>query len=209
MRVARLFIILIILFAASFCLCAKKPTQVTPTPAPTTPKPTAKPTATPTVTATPKPTPTPTKIVSAEKVQPYDSTCLGCHDNPKKYARSVPQVFSIPGHINGTAYCIYCHVPNATKMTKEQIIAYVAKFHHQTVYAKEGNCRYCHKTITKAQLNCGLCHENGNLIAIHSPHKVGCKDCHGHNFMRIHLERKPFPPKFPIPEKGGKSGWIR
>ena len=206
MRVAKLFIILTLLFTVSFCLCAQK-AQVTPTPTPTTPKPTA--TATP--TATPKPTPTPTpKVVSAEKVQPYDSTCLGCHDNPKEYARSVPQVFSIPGHVNGSAYCIYCHVPNATKMTKEQIIAYVAKLHHQTEYAKEGNCRYCHKTITKAQLNCGLCHENGNLIAIHSPYKVGCKECHGHDFMRIHLERKPFPPQFPIPEKGETGGgWVK
>ena len=202
MRVAKLLFI-IILFAVLLSLCAQKPAQTTPTPIPTTPTPKATPTPTPT------PKPTPSKVVSAEKVQPYDSTCLGCHDNPKEYARSVPQVFSIPGHVNGTKYCIYCHVPNVTRMTKDQIVSYVAKLHHETKYAKEGNCRYCHKTITKAQLNCGLCHENGNLIAIHTPYKVGCKECHGHDFMRIHLERKPFPPQFPIPEKSEqKSGWV-
>ena len=188
------------------CLCAGKQ-QPSPTP---TPKATPTPTPTPTPKATPTPTPKPTTVTSAEKVKPIDGECLKCHDNPKM-SLAYPQVFSIPGHINGSAYCVYCHVPNVTKMTTQQIDAYIAKLHHETKYAKEGKCDYCHKYAKGPKVKvCGTCHDNGNLIAIHTPYHVGCKACHGNDFMRIHMEKKPFPPQFPIPTNKSvqKSGWI-
>ncbi len=201
MRAIKLFLIFII--ATSLCLCAgQKPAKKTPVPTPT-PTPT-----TPISTPTPKPTPTPTPAVSAGGIKLVDGVCLHCHNKPSKNL-AYPQALSIPGHVNGSAYCIYCHVPNAKKMTRKQIDEYVAEFHHKTKYAQEGNCQYCHKAITNVSV-CGTCHDNGNLIVIHSKYNVGCKACHGYDFMRIHVEKKPFPPKFPIPTKPKEEqkGWI-
>ncbi len=203
MRAHKLFLIFALLIAASFCLCASKAPTPTPTPTPT---PKATPKATPTPTPTPKPK-APTKV-SAEKIRLVDGECLRCHNNPSK-KMAYPQALSIPGHINGTKYCIYCHVPNVTKLSKEQIEEYILKLHHSTVYAKEGKCSYCHKTTVKGPLTCGDCHDNGNLLAIHSPHNVGCEACHGNDFIRIHVEKKPFPPQFPIPtKKEEQKGWV-
>ncbi len=212
MKASKLFLIFIVAFAVSFCLCASKPTPVEKTPA-VTPKPTVTTPAKPTPVATPKPTstPTPEKNVSAEKIKLVDGECLNCHNNPSKKL-VYPQALSIPGHINGSAYCKYCHVPNVTKMTPQQIDEYITELHHKTVYAQKGDCQYCHKAAMseKSIKNCGTCHDNGNLLAIHSPYHVGCKECHGYNFMRIHVEKKPFPPKFPIPPKTEEvqKGWI-
>jgi len=209
MRASKLFLIFIILLTVFLCLCAgQKPAEVKVTPTPVKTTPPAK--VTPTPTPTPKPTPTPSKIVSAGGVKPVDGQCLNCHNNPLK-RMSYPQVFEIPGHINGSAYCKYCHVPNVTKMTQREIDEYITKFHHETKYAQEGNCQFCHKLAKGENIkNCGTCHQNGNLIAIHSPYNVGCKACHGYDFMRIHVEKKPFPPQFPIPQKPKKEqkGWI-
>ncbi len=210
MRASKLFLIFILVFAVSFCLCTAKqaPTEKTPeiTPKPTTPVETKTPVKTP----TPTPTPKPTTEVTAGKVKPVDGECLNCHNDPLK-RQSYPQIYDIPGHVDGSAYCKYCHVPNVTKMTQQEIDAYIAEFHHKTKYAQEGNCQFCHKLAKGEDIKkCGTCHQNGDLIAIHSPYNVGCKDCHGHDFMRIHVEKKPFPPQFPIPQKPKKEqkSWI-
>ncbi len=203
MKAFKLFLIFII--ATSICLCAgkqppaEKTPEITPTPTPTKPTP----------TPTPKPTPTPTPAVSATGVKLIDGECLRCHNNPSKKL-VYPQALDIPGHLNATSYCIYCHVPNVTKMTKEQIDEYITKLHHETKWAKENKCEFCHaKAKGENVKNCGTCHANGNVFAIHSPHNVGCEDCHGHDFIRIHIDKKPFPPQFPIPVKSEeKKGWV-
>ncbi len=205
-------VIFLIFIATTLCLCAGHKTVTAPTPTPIKKAPAVTPTPKLTPTPTPKPTPTPTPVgVSAKGIRLVDGECLRCHNNPSKKL-AYPQALSIPGHVNGSAYCKYCHVPNITKMTPEQIDRYITELHHKTEYAQKGDCQYCHKAAMseKSVKNCGTCHANGNLIAIHSPYNVGCKECHGYDFMRIHVEKKPFPPKFPIPTKPKKEqkGWI-
>jgi len=147
-----------------------------------------------------------TQSIKAATVEPIGGECLGCHYNPK--TQYIPQVNKIPGHLNATKYCIYCHVPGVLHKTRKQIDAYLAALHHNTTWAKKGKCSFCHKTIsTRNMRDCGLCHgypnpvspSNGNVFVIHSPHGVDCQDCHGHNFILIHYYHKPFPPEFPIP----------
>ncbi len=145
--------------------------------------------------------------IKAAVTKPIGGECLGCHYNPK--TQYIPQVDKIPGHLNATKYCIYCHVPNVTHKTRKQIDEYIAELHHNTTWAKEGKCSFCHKTTTENMRDCGACHgypnpvspSNGNVFVIHSPHGVDCQDCHGHVFILIHYYHKPFPPQFPIPVK--------
>ena len=146
------------------------------------------------------------ETVKAAVIKPIGGECLGCHYNPK--TQYIPQVNKIPGHLNATKYCIYCHVPGVLNKTRKQIDAYLAALHHNTTWAKKGDCSFCHRTISTASMkNCGACHgypnpvspSHGNVFVIHSPHNVDCQDCHGHNFILIHYYHKPFPPQFPIP----------
>jgi len=146
------------------------------------------------------------ETVKAATTKPIGGECLGCHYNPK--TQYIPQVDKIPGHLNATKYCIYCHVPGVLNKTRKQIDTYLASLHHNTTWAKEGDCSFCHKTISTANMkDCGACHgypnpvspSHGNVFVIHSPHNVDCQDCHGHVFILIHYYHKPFPPQFPIP----------
>ncbi len=173
------------------------------------------------VVKTPVKTPTPVTINKVNKTssktikaaitnvtKPIGGECLDCHYNPK--TQYIPQVDKIPGHLNATKYCIYCHVPNVKHKTKKQIDQYLAALHHNTTWAKEGKCSLCHKSIsTENMRDCGACHgypnpvspSHGNVFIIHSPKGVDCQDCHGHDFILIHYYHKPFPPQFPIPTK--------
>ncbi len=182
------------------CMCVQtetvKPNTTAPTPTPIS-----------TVSA-PKPVKTPSvnKIEAENATRPIGGECLGCHYNPK--TQYIPQVDKIPGHLNATKYCIYCHVPGVKHKTRKQIDAYIAALHHNTTWAKEDKCSFCHKTIsTENMKDCGACHgypnpvspSHGNVFVIHSPHGVTCQDCHGDNFIAIHYYHIPFPPQFPIP----------
>jgi len=175
-------------------------------------KPTTTPTVTPIkkLTSANKTTNVTAKLnrsVKAAVTEPIGGECLGCHYNPKR--QYIPQVNKIPGHLNATRYCIYCHVPGAINKTRKQIDEYIAELHHNTTWAREGKCSFCHRTTTENMRDCGACHgypnpvspSNGNVFVIHSPHGVNCQDCHGHVFILIHYYHKPFPPQFPIPVK--------
>ncbi len=202
-----LLVFAVISASALMCMCVQTETvktHMTPTPVNTAPAPAETPTPAP-AKALAKATQNAT-ICAAEATRPIGGECLGCHYNPK--TQYIPQVDKIPGHLNATKYCIYCHVPGVLHKTKKQIDACIAAMHHNTTWAKEDKCSYCHKTISTASMkNCGLCHgypnpvepSHGNVFVIHSPHGVDCQDCHGNNFIAIHYYHIAFPPQFPIP----------
>ncbi len=139
------------------------------------------------------PTPKPVQIV---KETPIDDECLACHQNPKRLY--VPQAESIEGHLNASEYCIPCHIKNAMNMSKREIFKILHSFHT----SKYKECGKCHKNFTREELECWRCHSsdpfkpsNGNVFKIHSPRGVGCKDCHGDDFIRIHYKHEIFPEK--------------
>jgi hypothetical protein len=146
----------------------------------------------------PTPTPTRTPIKQVEEV--VGGECLACHYNENRLY--VPQANVVAGHLNGSQYCIYCHVENASKLSEKELFSVLHAFHT----SKYQNCSMCHKTYTKEDVKCGKCHaedpftpSNGNLLEIHSPRNVGCRDCHG-DFMKIHMEKRIFPEYFSFPE---------
>ncbi len=206
-----LLVFAVISASALTCMCVQTETvnqtkiQPTPTPVVKTPTPVATPNAS-------KSSVQAEKVSAAEATRPIGGECLGCHYNPK--TQYIPQVDKIPGHLNATKYCIYCHVPGVLHKTRKQIDEYIAALHHNTTWAKEGKCSYCHRTISTASMrNCGLCHgypnpvepSHGNVFVIHSPHGVDCQDCHGNNFIAIHYYHIPFPPQFPIPNSTSQN----
>ncbi|AEA46760.1 cytochrome c3 family protein [Archaeoglobus veneficus] len=153
------------------------------------------------VVPTPAPQETPEVQSTAAKAEPIDGNCLACHYNAKR--QYIPQVEKISGHLDASEYCIYCHVKNAPELTPEQLFQEVHKLHT----SKYSDCDKCHKTYTKEELACGNCHAGdpfkpsyGNVFEIHSPRNVGCMECHGDDFARIHIDRKPFPAYFSFPE---------
>jgi len=184
----KIFLIsLLLVFSVALALCAQPEVSKTPT-----------------ETATPAPTPVtttpPLQHVKAAKTEPIDGNCLACHYNSNR--QYIPQVNRIQGHLNASEYCIYCHVKNASKLTPKQLFQAVHALHT----SKYKDCNKCHKTYSKAELNCGRCHaanpfeqSNGNVFKIHSPRGVGCKACHGNDFMRIHYDKKVFPAQFSFP----------
>jgi hypothetical protein len=133
------------------------------------------------------------------KAEPVDSSCLACHYNENR--TYVPQADMIAGHLDASEYCIYCHVPNASKIPREELITGLHEL-HKNIYS---NCSICHKTFATEEIKCGNCHaedrlkpSNGNVFVIHTPVNIGCKDCHG-EFIQIHTYGKTFPDKFSFP----------
>ncbi len=188
MRAKIFLIFLLLVFSATLVLCAQP--EISKTPGET-----ATPTPAPTVTATPLP-----HHAKAAEAGPIDGNCLACHYNPDR--QYVPQVDRIKGHLNASGYCVYCHIKNASKLNETQLFQSVHALHT----SKYKDCNRCHRTYSKAELECGRCHaadpfkaSNGNVFKIHSPRGVGCKACHGNDFMRIHYDKKIFPPSFSFP----------
>jgi len=137
--------------------------------------------------------------VEKPKAEPIDGNCLACHYNERR--QYVPQADRIPGHLNASDFCIYCHVKNATELSEREIFEAI-----HPVHAKSRDCSECHRTYTRDELRCGNCHagedmlepSNGNVFEIHSPRGVGCEDCHGRDMIRIHIEGKKFPEYFSL-----------
>jgi len=123
-----------------------------------------------------------------------DVVCENCHLNPKR--QYVPQADKIQGHVNGSAYCIFCHAKG------EDVVKAIGDLHH----ARFKDCIRCHPTFSLKDVRCGKCHgypdpfeeSAGNLLKIHLSRGFGCKDCHGHDFIRIHIQKKKFPERFNI-----------
>jgi hypothetical protein len=100
--------------------------------------------------------------------------CESCHLSGKKY---IPQAYGVEQHVNGTVYCLKCHIID----------------HRVHPINKNVTCEQCHGT-TNPQIPstsvgskvCGECHDypdplkpsDGNLIVIHRPRNVDCKQCH-------------------------------
>ncbi|RLI89314.1 MAG: hypothetical protein DRO98_01340 [Archaeoglobales archaeon] len=187
MRANIFLIAFLLIFAATIALCIQ--TREVP----------EKPQAV--VVPTPAPQKAPQVQAAEAKAKPIDGNCLACHYNTKR--QYVPQVERIPGHIDATEYCIYCHVKNAPQLNEDQLFKAVHALHT----SKYSDCNKCHKTYTREELGCGKCHasdpfkpSNGNVFEIHSPRNVGCMGCHGDDFARIHIDRKPFPEYFSFSE---------
>ncbi|MBE8540050.1 hypothetical protein [Geoglobus acetivorans] len=120
--------------------------------------------------------------------------CENCHLNSKR--QYVPQADKIEGHLDGTKFCQYCHVKG------DDVVRELGNLHH----SKYSDCSKCHVNYDLEKMDCGSCHaypdpfepSNGNLLKIHLSRGVGCKDCHGTDFLRIHQDKKIFPDKFGI-----------
>ncbi|RLI85988.1 MAG: hypothetical protein DRP01_05085 [Archaeoglobales archaeon] len=139
-----------------------------------------------------KPSITPSKTPT--KAEPIDGECLACHKNPKR--QYVPQAEGIDGHKNASRHCIRCHIRDAKNMSEREIFLALHSLHT----SKHKDCKKCHKIYTREELECWRCHSSDpfkpsgcNVFEIHSPRNVGCKDCHGDDFIRIHYEHKIFP----------------
>jgi hypothetical protein len=100
--------------------------------------------------------------------------CESCHLSGKKY---IPQAYEIKQHVEGTLYCLKCHTIDH-------------KIHPINMNV---TCERCHgnknpqiPSISEGSNVCGECHNYpdplkpsyGNLIVIHRPRNVDCKQCH-------------------------------
>ncbi len=126
-----------------------------------------------------------------------DVVCENCHLNPKR--QYVPQADRIQGHVNGSGYCVFCHAKG------EDVVKAIGDLHH----SRFKDCIKCHPTFSPKDIKCGNCHgypdpfkeSGGNLLKIHLSRGFGCKECHGHDFLRIHIQKKKFPERFNISGK--------
>ena len=150
---------------------------------------------TPLPAETPKPEKTPTEMQQLSR-----SECENCHNNPKR--QYVPQAYEVEGHKNAD-YCISCHLKEYLNESKEFLLE---KLHEKHV--TQADCKVCHKEIGKSEWECLNCHGSDpfkpgrNLVDIHRARNVLCEDCHGEDYLRIHLEKKVFPYEIPpIPPK--------
>ncbi|WP_456478256.1 hypothetical protein [Geoglobus ahangari] len=174
---------------ASMCAQpSEKPPEKTPTPLPT-------PVTTPTPTPTPTATPAQEQGSASEVTSEAGPVCENCHLNSKR--QYVPQADKIPGHIDGVKYCQYCHAQG------NDVVNEIADLHH----SKYSDCQRCHKDYDLEKMDCGSCHgypdpfspSGGNLLKIHMDRGVGCQDCHGYDFLRIHQDKVIFPDRFRVP----------
>ncbi len=159
-------------------------------------KPEEKETPVPTPLETPKPqTPVKTPVVPTAR-----SECENCHNNPKR--EYVPQAYRVEGH-KTSDYCISCHLREYLNESKEELLE---RLHEKHVTQAE--CSVCHKEIGKSEWECMNCHgadpfkPGKNLVDIHRARSVLCEDCHGTDYLRIHMDKKIFPQELkPIPPK--------
>ena len=151
----------------------------------------------------PKETPTPKvekEIESVpEEIAPR-SDCENCHNNPKR--EYVPQAYRVEGH-KSSDYCIPCHLRDYLNESKDELLE---RLHEKHV--TRADCEVCHSEIGKSEWECLNCHaadpfEAGkNLVDIHRARNVLCEDCHGTDYLRIHMKKEPFPFELnPIPPK--------
>lgn len=187
-----LFFAIALIVIASMCAQpSEKPPEKTPTPLTTgTPLPTSTPASAPTQTP-------PDQNSDSEYGLPENGgpVCENCHINAKR--QYVPQADKIPGHVDGRDYCQYCHAEG------NDVVREIADLHH----SKYSDCQRCHKDYDLEKMDCGSCHgypdpfspSGGNLLTIHLKRGVGCQDCHGYDFLRIHQEKVIFPDRFRVP----------
>ncbi len=152
-----------------------------------------------TPTATPVVEKTPEVKEKVEKQLPR-SECENCHNNEKR--QYVPQAYKIEGHKNAD-YCISCHLSKYLNESKQKLLE---RLHEKHVTKAE--CTKCHREIGKSEWECLNCHgedpfsPGNNLVDIHRYRGVLCEDCHGSDYLRIHMKKKPFPVELkPIPPK--------
>ncbi len=186
MKLKPYLVLAFILFSAlSFSLCVQETEENGyKVPTPSRERPTATPTSTPAVQM---------NIIGGD--------CLNCHYNQNR--SYVPQADKIAGHLDASDQCIYCHIEQAANITEDELISRIHSLHSE-IY---DDCYTCHKQDLTIKPDCGECHtgedmlqpSDGNVFAIHSPKEVGCKECHGKLFNRIHVENKPFPEEFYFP----------
>ena len=163
-------------------------------------------TPTPEKTAIPEQTPTPstTPEGNVETTSPENGAyvesdggpvCQNCHLNEKR--QYVPQADRISGHVDGVKYCQYCHAEG------NDVVKEIADLHH----SKYSECQKCHTDYDLEKMDCGSCHgypdpfspSSGNLLTIHMKRGVGCQDCHGYDFLKIHQDKVIFPDRFRVP----------
>lgn len=181
-----LIVSLIFISAVAFSLCTQEqePSFEVPTP----------------IETVPKETPTPVETKEEIKVEPLESDCNNCHYNENR--QYVPQADKIENHLDASDFCIYCHVEDASSVSRD---VYINRVHelHKNVYS---DCSICHKTYQTGEIRCGTCHapgdllkpSNGNVFVIHNTANVGCKECHG-EFIPIHSYGETFPDTFSFP----------
>lgn len=102
------------------------------------------------------------------------NVCEECHLSGKKY---VPQAYELRDHAKGGAFCLDCHEIS----------------HNEHPVNESVSCTSCHGEISPSipssgneDSSCSHCHgypdallsSRGNLILIHEPRGINCKDCH-------------------------------
>ncbi len=135
------------------------------------------------------------EVIQREEKSVKKSECENCHLNEKRVY--VPQAYNVEGHKNSD-FCISCHLRNFVgKLDKEGLLL---KLHEKHVVY--GDCRDCHKEIGVSEWECLNCHgkdplsPGDNLVEIHKIRGVLCENCHGSNFIDIHINKTKFP--FPL-----------
>ncbi len=184
------FAIALVLIASMCAQPSEKVAESTPTPSAT-----QTPVNTPTPSATPAQTPPEKPGSESTGFSESGPVCENCHLNANR--QYVPQADKIPGHVDGVAYCQYCHAEG------NDVVKEIADLHH----SKYSDCQKCHKGYDLEKMDCGSCHgypdpfspSGGNLLTIHMSRGIKCQDCHGYDFLRIHQDKVIFPDRFRVP----------